>query len=674
MHLTPEHRAARPFRWLALLALLAAATLIAPPGAAADDDSARGPAVLVDSDSAVRPAGVTVAPELGTPEAAVTSYERLRIEIDAQRIKHTAQHADALGWLVARRDLLDPAYKPGEREYVVPAYQQDDSTLRRLAATAQYATLLTGATYTIVPHRKLGATEALVLVRRLNRILQQDESGVYGVYDERQNVDVRVRRVGEAWRVVDEQPPEVVLPPRTSVVDTPALRLPPSAAANPPRLLPPPAAQPDQLVELAEDVTQAYLAYTREFVRMSAPTAEELQFERQQAEYQLLWLAPLTEADETSAPGGGPTVSWLVRMQHPDLIAWLSARIAHREALAAFAYPPVPGADDTYEGRLDEFRFSSTVRYREAFTPAERFKVDTSTICLFHLDEGEEGPARDATAGRFRADWIVGKDERGRPLRAPNVVWTRDARTGRIALTCYPSRRTGIELEEDIALKPREEFTIEAWIYPFSPGEGRAQTLVAQWGDWSTRSAARNTGFRLWITADGQLVFEVGNGSRSLSIRSETKVERQRWQHVAATFKIRQLIGLFLDGEPVAGGKLADVSLPDHTDALDADDPLERIAPSPRPMHLACTSLPPWPPELVEDRYYYYKIPIDASYLDLAEPDEDRGDEGNNQPPSYQLYHLRDIDDGDYAVASFALAVTPSGMRVQIARLPTLGE
>ncbi|HPM76544.1 MAG TPA: LamG domain-containing protein [bacterium] len=53
---------------------------------------------------------------------------------------------------------------------------------------------------------------------------------------------------------------------------------------------------------------------------------------------------------------------------------------------------------DEFEGKIDEVRFSSVVRYSGDFTPATYFVADADTIGLYHYDEGSGSIAYDSSA------------------------------------------------------------------------------------------------------------------------------------------------------------------------------------------------------------------------------------------------------------------------------------
>ena len=54
----------------------------------------------------------------------------------------------------------------------------------------------------------------------------------------------------------------------------------------------------------------------------------------------------------------------------------------------------------SYDGLMDELRLSTSVRYRDAFTPPQqRLEPDADTAVLYHFDEADGAVARDAAGG-----------------------------------------------------------------------------------------------------------------------------------------------------------------------------------------------------------------------------------------------------------------------------------
>ncbi|HEU4633913.1 MAG TPA: LamG domain-containing protein, partial [Flavisolibacter sp.] len=69
-------------------------------------------------------------------------------------------------------------------------------------------------------------------------------------------------------------------------------------------------------------------------------------------------------------------------------------------------YSGSPFFDPDFNGVIDEFRISNTLRYTGNFTPAQTFTDDANTVALYHFDEGVGQVSADATANN--GDAILG--------------------------------------------------------------------------------------------------------------------------------------------------------------------------------------------------------------------------------------------------------------------------
>ena len=59
--------------------------------------------------------------------------------------------------------------------------------------------------------------------------------------------------------------------------------------------------------------------------------------------------------------------------------------------------------DPQFNGNIDEFRISDTVRYASDFTPAVPFLQDSNTVVLYHFDEGSGQMAADSSGNSYTA-------------------------------------------------------------------------------------------------------------------------------------------------------------------------------------------------------------------------------------------------------------------------------
>lgn len=83
------------------------------------------------------------------------------------------------------------------------------------------------------------------------------------------------------------------------------------------------------------------------------------------------------------------------------------------------------------------------------------------------------------------------------------------------------------------ALVPFElsNFTLQAWVFPTMPGQGRAQVVMGRW------DAAERCGFALVIDADGVPALWLGAaGGETSRIRGDEPIAAHEWSFVAAAF------------------------------------------------------------------------------------------------------------------------------------------
>jgi hypothetical protein len=72
---------------------------------------------------------------------------------------------------------------------------------------------------------------------------------------------------------------------------------------------------------------------------------------------------------------------------------------------------------ENIEAVFDEMRISDTVRYTDTFSPAAAYALDSSTVALWHCDDGTGATLTDATGnhnGTLQGDplpqWVAGKE------------------------------------------------------------------------------------------------------------------------------------------------------------------------------------------------------------------------------------------------------------------------
>ena len=70
-----------------------------------------------------------------------------------------------------------------------------------------------------------------------------------------------------------------------------------------------------------------------------------------------------------------------------------------------------PDAPSTaaFKGTIDEIRISRTVRYKEDFTPEQRFGADATTLALYHFDEGQGDVLKDSSGNNHHGKIVDAK-------------------------------------------------------------------------------------------------------------------------------------------------------------------------------------------------------------------------------------------------------------------------
>ncbi|MBI1348706.1 protein kinase [bacterium] len=111
-------------------------------------------------------------------------------------------------------------------------------------------------------------------------------------------------------------------------------------------------------------------------------------------------------------------------------------------------------------GRIDEVRISKSARYREPFTPSERFSADDDTLALYHFDEGRGDLLTDSSGNGYHgrivgAKWLTQNiNSSGTPVTKPALDFNIDT----------PQSLPRIELSEPVPWN--EPFTVEMFLSP----------------------------------------------------------------------------------------------------------------------------------------------------------------------------------------------------------------
>lgn len=74
------------------------------------------------------------------------------------------------------------------------------------------------------------------------------------------------------------------------------------------------------------------------------------------------------------------------------------------------SFEGVPGGKlASFQGRMTEIRFSTSVRYTTNFTPSVRFEPDVHTLALYHCDEGKGDMLMDSSGNNHHGKITGGK-------------------------------------------------------------------------------------------------------------------------------------------------------------------------------------------------------------------------------------------------------------------------
>ncbi len=152
----------------------------------------------------------------------------------------------------------------------------------------------------------------------------------------------------------------------------------------------------------------------------------------------------------------------------------------------------------------------------------------------FHYRPGEVVEVHAHGNGPVRVDLVTlhGADERvAVSLPLEREVPTVQPQTVPLSpQTSYPG---SFAFVEDIGdLSQSAELTVEMWIFPTLPGNGRRQSLLSLW-------AAEKSGLDLGLAPDGQLELRTGQDKATLC-RTEKPILAKHWMHVRAVLSVTQ--------------------------------------------------------------------------------------------------------------------------------------
>ncbi len=142
----------------------------------------------------------------------------------------------------------------------------------------------------------------------------------------------------------------------------------------------------------------------------------------------------------------------------------------------------------------------------------------------------------------------------------------------------YPGRvqdiRNGsyVVVEDSPVLRPRDGFTLQAWIFPTTPANG-VQGIMTKW------SASKENGFGLFVDENGCLALWLGDGpNKVLKVSSGRALRSSEWYFVAAVYDAAKG-RVWLHQDPMLNRALEDSSAAVEASAEgfgagESDDPL----------------------------------------------------------------------------------------------------
>jgi len=175
---------------------------------------------------------------------------------------------------------------------------------------------------------------------------------------------------------------------------------------------------------------------------------------------------------------------------------------------------------------------------------------DASLVLYFPFDEEKGDIAYDAS----------GNNNDGQLMEEPKWV---QGKYGTALEFSGDENKNYVEVPDDASLNPEQEITCMAWIYldEWNPTGGVISKYI---GSGNQRSYdlhmnhSSNLSFTAGCSSNG--VFQAGVSSTGASA-PEDSLKEKTWQHIAMTFKAKEFLKLYLNGEMVAE---SDAAATDH--------------------------------------------------------------------------------------------------------------
>jgi N,N-dimethylformamidase len=118
----------------------------------------------------------------------------------------------------------------------------------------------------------------------------------------------------------------------------------------------------------------------------------------------------------------------------------------------------------------------------------------------------------------------------------------------------YPGRRqtthagSYVRVEHGLTDVWSAGMTVQAWIFPTLPSAGYSQGIVTNW------SATEDTGWGMFLDAEGRLVVRLHDGTSGVDVRTETKLRAHTWYFVAYSLDSPSRILRLWQQELIGGG------------------------------------------------------------------------------------------------------------------------
>ena len=138
------------------------------------------------------------------------------------------------------------------------------------------------------------------------------------------------------------------------------------------------------------------------------------------------------------------------------------------------------GGDSAPTGRkMTEVRFSSTNRYTGTFTPAHSFGADSSTVGLWHLDEGTGATTADAS----------GNGNTGTLVASP--MWIEGISPAFDSALQFNGSNTVVQSTSNLGITGSDPYTIAFWVHSLGGSNGDCWVSLGAYGNSNVCGVSR---------------------------------------------------------------------------------------------------------------------------------------------------------------------------------------